>query len=57
MPQLVFPALAPLNKFLTVTNRAIYRLSGGRIGGSFTGTTVYLLITIGRKSGHNLSCS
>ncbi len=51
MPQLVFPALTPLNRFLTVTNRAIYRLSGGRIGGSFAGTPVYLLITTGRKSG------
>ncbi len=51
MPQLVFPALTPLNWLLTVTNRAIYRLSSGRIGGSFAGTPVYLLITTGRKSG------
>jgi len=51
MPQLVFPALTPLNRFLTTTNRAIYRLSGGRIGGSFAGAPVYLLITKGRKSG------
>lgn len=47
----VFPRFRPLNNFLTVSNRALYRLSGGRIGGSFAGAPIYLLVTKGRKSG------
>lgn len=47
----VFPRFRPLNNFLTTSNRALYRLSGGRIGGSFAGAPIYLLVTKGRKSG------
>lgn len=46
----VFPRFRPLNNLLTVSNRALYRASGGRIGGSFAGAPVYLLVTRGRKS-------
>ena len=51
MPQLVFPAFRPLNKVLTAVNRFLLQASNGRIGGSFAGAPVYLLITTGRKSG------
>ncbi len=51
MPQLVFPAFRPLNQILTGVNRFLLRASSGRIGGSFAGAPVYLLITTGRKSG------
>jgi deazaflavin-dependent oxidoreductase (nitroreductase family) len=47
----VFPRFKPLNDLLTVSNRALYQASGGRIGNSFAGAPIYLLVTKGRKSG------
>jgi deazaflavin-dependent oxidoreductase (nitroreductase family) len=47
----VFPRFRPLNNLLTLSNRALYRASGGRVGASFAGAPIYLLLTKGRKSG------
>jgi deazaflavin-dependent oxidoreductase (nitroreductase family) len=33
-------------------NRTLYRLSGGKLGGSLRGAPILLLTTIGRSSGH-----
>jgi deazaflavin-dependent oxidoreductase (nitroreductase family) len=39
-------------KFMSNLNTAVYRLTGGRIGGRFLrGAPVFLVTTIGRKSG------
>ncbi len=51
MPQIVFPNIRPLTKALTVVNRAAYQLTGGRVGGSFSGAPIMLLITTGHRSG------
>lgn len=48
---IVFPRFRPLNNLLTSSNRALYRASGGRIGGRFAGAPTYLLVTRGRRSG------
>ena len=40
-----------VNRTMGAVNRALYRASGGRIGGSFKGAPVLLLTTTGRKSG------
>lgn len=48
---IVFPRFRPLNNLLTSSNRALYRASGGRIGGRFAGAPIYLLVTRGRRSG------
>jgi deazaflavin-dependent oxidoreductase (nitroreductase family) len=45
------PNVRWLLALITRVHRAIYRLSGGRIGGSLTGIRVLLLTTVGRKSG------
>ena len=36
---------------VTAAHRAVYRLSGGRVGGRVAGTPVLLLTTRGRRSG------
>ena len=51
MPQVVLPRFRPFNQVLTTVNRWLLRASSGRIGGSFAGAPVYVLITMGRKSG------
>ena len=40
-----------LMKSISATHNAVYRLSGGRIGGGIKGLPVLLLITRGRRSG------
>lgn len=47
----VFPRIRLLNDLLTVSNRALLKATGGRVGGSFAGAPIYLLVTKGRKSG------
>lgn len=51
-PPWLFSLLAPrLVKWYSKSNVAIYRATGGRIGGRELGKPVCLLTTIGRKSG------
>ncbi len=45
------PNVRWLLALVTRVHRALYRLSGGRIGGSMAGIRVLLLTTLGRRSG------
>jgi len=45
------PNIRWLLALITRAHRALYRVSGGRIGGNLAGIRVLLLITRGRKSG------
>jgi deazaflavin-dependent oxidoreductase (nitroreductase family) len=45
------PNVRWLLSLVTRVHRALYRLSGGRIGGSLAGIRVLLLTTLGRRSG------
>ena len=40
-----------VNRTVGAVNRALYRASGGKVGGSMRGAPVLLLTTTGRKSG------
>ena len=40
-----------VNRIMGAANRALYRTTGGKIGGTFKGAPVLLLTTTGRKSG------
>ena len=45
------PGMIALLRMMTVTHVAMYRLTGGRLGGRIAGNPVLLLTTKGRKTG------
>lgn len=45
------PHRTPFNEFIWRTHKHLYRLSGGRLGGTIGGNPVLLLTTTGRKTG------
>lgn len=45
----------PVQRFVTGAHAAVYRLTGGRVGGRMLGSPVLLLITTGRKTGRRRS--
>ncbi|HKH11862.1 MAG TPA: nitroreductase/quinone reductase family protein, partial [Rubrobacter sp.] len=44
-------AIATAQKWATRVHSALYRATGGRVGGSLVGSPVLLLVTTGRKTG------
>jgi F420H(2)-dependent quinone reductase len=46
---------SPLMKYFTLGNTVLYRVSGGRLGGTRGGAPVLLLTATGRKSGRKIT--